>query len=211
MSTASTTEKAAAQLMTAEEFADFCSRPENDNKWLELVRGEVIELPPPMKRHGYVSGNTVRILGNYTFQRKKGYVTSNDSGVILERDPDTVRGPDVAYYEDASTFDELHPKYGEVPPRLAVEILSPNDRADRVMRKVTDYLRNGVELVWVADPEARTVTVYTPDNGPRVFGEKDELTGEKVLPGFRCQVADFFLLPGEKPKKSKPPRKRGKK
>lgn len=211
MSTASATAKTATKLMTAEEFFDFCNRPENDNKWLELVCGEVIELPPPMRPHGVVSFNIARILGNYAFQRKKGYLTSNDSGVILERDPDTVRGPDVAYYEDAAAFDELHPKYGEVPPRLAVEVLSPSDRADRVMRKVTDYLRNGVELVWVVDPEARTVTVYTPDNGPRVFGEKEELKGEEVLPGFRCRVADFFLLPGEKPKKSKPPRKPGKK
>src|SRR5215831_1767515 len=99
--------------MTAEEFCDWVHLPENANKWFELVRGEVIELPPPLKRHGFVSVNVGRILGNYTFQRRKGYVTGNDSGVILERDPDTVRGPDVALYEDAQSFAELHPKYGE--------------------------------------------------------------------------------------------------
>src|SRR5205823_14185033 len=133
--------------------------PENADRWFELVRGEVIQLPPPMKIHGVVCSNATILLGIYTRQRAFGYVTGNDSGVVLEHDPDTVRGPDVALYEDARSFDELHPKYGEIPPRLAVEVLSPGDRADQIMHKVTDYLRNGVELVWLIDPKARTVTV----------------------------------------------------
>jgi Uma2 family endonuclease len=186
---------AATKTMTAEEFCDFVHRPENDNKWFELVRGEVIELPPPFKRHGAVCANVARVLGNYTFQRRKGYITANDSGVILERDPDTVRGPDVALYEDAQKFEDLHPKYGEVPPRLAVEVLSPNDRADRVTRKMTDYLRNGVPLVWLIDPEARIVTVYRADGPPYELKELDEITGNAVLPAFCCKVADFFYLP----------------
>jgi Uma2 family endonuclease len=196
-------------LMTAEEFFDWVHRPENTNKWHELVRGEVIELPPPTRPHGVVGINSGRLLSNYTLQRGKGYVTSNDSGVILERDPDTVRGPDVALYEGAQRFVDLHPKYGEVPPRVAVEVLSPNDRADRINRKITDYVNNGVDLVWLIDPEARTVTVFRRDKGPYMLTEDQELTGEDVLPGFRCRVADFFLLPGERPKpKPKAPRKR---
>jgi Uma2 family endonuclease len=208
---AMTTATTGTKKMTAEEFADFVSQPENENRWFELVRGEVIELPPPFKPHGFVSINLGRILGNYAFRRGKGYLTGNDSGVILERDPDTVRGPDVAYYEDADSFDELHPKYGEVPPLLAVEVLSPNDRADRVNRKITDYLANGVVLVWVIDPGDRTVTVYRPDRGPRTLHQTEYLTGEDVLPKFRCRVSDLFALPGEKLKQApKRPRKKGK-
>jgi Uma2 family endonuclease len=198
-----------SKLMTAEEFYDWANRPKNENKWFELVRGEMIELPSPGLPHGVVAANAVRILGNYTFERRKGYVASNDCGVILERDPDTVRGPDVALYEDAHSFDELPPKYGETPPRLAVEVLSPNDRADQVMHQITDYLRNGVALVWLIDPEARTVTVCQPDKGPRVYKENEELSGEEVLPGCRCCVADFFFMPGqEQEPKGKTPRRR---
>jgi Uma2 family endonuclease len=194
--------------MTAEQFFEWANLSENDNKCLELVRGEVIELPVPMKRHGVVCGNTTRILGNFTFRRAKGYVASNDAGVILERDPDTVRSPDVALYEDATAFVDLHPKYGEVVPRLAVEILSPNDRADYITRKITDYLRNGVELVWVIDPVACTITVYRADSGPTTLEKDQVLKGDPVLPGFRCRVADFFLLPGEPPAKAAPRRRR---
>ncbi len=183
--------------MTAEEFCDWVHRPENSNKWFELVRGEVIELPPPRKPHGAVCMNVGRILSNYTFSRGRGYVTCNDSGVILERDPDTVRGPDVALYEDASKFQELHPKYGEVPPRLAVEILSPDDRANRIISKINDYLHGGVELVWIIDPELRQVTIYRPDRAPGVARGNEALEDAGVLPDFRCSVPELFRLPGE--------------
>jgi Uma2 family endonuclease len=187
-------------LMTAEEFCDWVHQPEQADKWFELVRGEVIELPAPNKPHGVVCMRVGYSLTAYTEQRGFGYLACNDSGVILERDPDTVRGPDVALYEDANTFAELHPKYGEVPPRLAVEVLSPNDRANKVLRKINDYLRCGVGMVWVIDPEIRTVTVHQPGKPQVELSENQELTGEDVLPSFRCLVADFFRLPGEKPK-----------
>jgi Uma2 family endonuclease len=183
--------------MTAVEFSEWVNRPENTNRWFELVRGEVIELPPPMKRHGFVAVNVGRILGNYTFQRGKGYVTGNDSGVILEREPDTVRGPDIAVYEDADKYDDLHPKYGEVPPILAVEVLSPNDRWSRVTSKILDYLKNGIRLVWLIDPQNREVIVYRPGHDPYTVEAHQEITGEDVLPGFRCPVSEFFRLPGE--------------
>jgi Uma2 family endonuclease len=194
----------ATTLMTAEEFHDWVHRPENANRWFELVRGEVIELPPPTKRHGVVSASVARILGNYTIARGAGYVTCNDSGVILQRSPDTVRGPDVAVYQDATSFEELHPKYGEVPPRLAVEVLSVNDKAGKVVSKITDYLANGIDMVWLIDPEERLVTVYRPGKSPYELRGDAELTGDDVLPGFRCRLADLFFVPAGKEKGESP-------
>jgi Uma2 family endonuclease len=191
----STTKK----LMTAEEFYEFVNRSENADRCFELVKGEVIEVSRPTKPHGLVCVRVGRILDAYAEQRGSGYAVGNDTGVILERDPDTVRGPDVAFYEDASTFAELHPKYGEVPPILAVEILSANDRHVKVMQKVTDYFNAGVRLVWVLDPESREVVVHRPDKKAQTLKATDEITGEDVLPGLRCRVGDFFRLPGEKP------------
>jgi len=194
----------ATRPMTAEEFCDWVQRPENANKWCELVRGEVIELPAPLKIHGVICLNLGARLWMFTQQQGKGYLTSNDSGVILERDPDTVRGPDIAYYEDATTFAELHPKYGEIPPRLAVEVLSSSDRYTRITEKVNDYLNNGVELVWLIEPELRAVTVCRAGRQPQILKEPQELTGEDVLPGFRCSVADLFLMAGDKARAAKP-------
>jgi Uma2 family endonuclease len=187
--------------MTAEEFADWVQRPENAARWFELERGEVIELPAPTRPHGVVAVRVATILSRYVEDRGEWYVASNDSGVILERDPDTVRGPDVAVYNDAASFEELHPKYGEVPPLLAVEIVSPGDRPGKAMRKIKDYLRAGVGLVWQIDPETRNVTVYQPGREPSLVEQDQELSGEAILPGFTCLVGDFFRLR----KKAEPP------
>lgn len=187
--------------MTVDEFFDFVNRPENDGRWFELVRGEVIELSRPARPHGFICGNSARILGNYTFRIRRFYVVSNDTGVVLERNPDTVRGPDVALFDDVHRMEDLPKKWGDTQPRLAVEVLSPNDRPDCVMDKITDYLNNNVDVVWVLDPQARTVTVYRKNAEPKVLTEKDRLTDEEVLPGFRCKVADFFVLPGSLPGK----------
>jgi Uma2 family endonuclease len=187
----------ATNLMTAEAFFAWVHRPENRDRWFELERGEVIEMPPPGLRHGVVCGIVGWILSSYVWRRKRGYVCTNDTGVILETDPDTVRGIDVALYDESPSYDELTPKYAEALPALGVEVLSPEDRPGRMLRRITQFLRKGIPLVWVVDPEGRDVTVYRAEREPYVLGEQDEITGEDAVPDFRCPVADFFRLPGE--------------
>lgn len=187
----------ASKLMTAEEFIDFVNRPENRDRIFELERGEVVELSRPGKRHGLVCGNTVGILGNFAAQRKRGYVCSNDTGIRVERDPDSVRGPDVMFFDDATVADEMEITFATNPPLVSLEVLSPNDSVGRVHRRVKEQLRFGIQLVWVLDPEARNVTVFRAGRENVVLEEADELGGEDVLPGFRCLVAEFFKLPGQ--------------
>jgi Uma2 family endonuclease len=105
----------------------------------------------------------------------------------------------VALYEDAHKFSDLHPKYGEVPPLLAVEVLSPSDRLSGIISKVNDYLQSGVTLVWVVDPQNRDVTVFRPGKPAYTVVTSQELTGMEVLPDFHCRVANFFYLPAEMP------------
>jgi Uma2 family endonuclease len=184
----------ATRLLTAEEFYEWAHRPENRDKVCELERGEIVQMSRPGKRHGLICANVVRILGNFLAQRKKGYLCSNDTGVVVERDPDTVRGPDVLLFEDAERFEQVEEKYGEQPPLLAVEVLSPNDSMGKVRRRVREQFRFGTRRVWVLDPDARIV--YRQGNEDRLVEETEELSDEEVLPGFRCRVADFFVLPG---------------
>jgi Uma2 family endonuclease len=189
----------ATKLLTAEEFYEWAHRPENRDKVCELERGEIVAMSRPGKLHGLVCANVVRILGNFAAQRKKGYVCSNDTGVVTERNPDTVRGPDVLFFEDAERIEQVEEKYGEQPPLLAVEVASPNDTPGKSMRRVTEQLRFGTRLVWVLDPDARNVVVYQLGKDDKVIEEAQELTGGDVLPDFRCQVAEFFALPGRPP------------
>jgi Uma2 family endonuclease len=183
--------------MPAEEFFDWVHRPENRDRHFELERGEVVEVSRPGERHGSTCLNVGRILLNYTFARRKGYACSNDTGLLLERDPDTVRGPDVVLYSEVRTFAELQLRYSKEPPTLAVEVLSPTDRFGPVTRRITRFLQYGVRMVWLVDPDGRTVTIYRADRLPQVLEGDDEIVCKDCLPGFRCRVAEFFLLPGE--------------
>jgi Uma2 family endonuclease len=185
--------------MTAEGFYEWVHRPENRDRFFELERGEVVEMPPPHKYHGRVCAKVCCLLETYAAGVGKGYPVSNDSGFCLETNPDTVRGADVSFYEDDQTADTMDRKYTTRLPKLAVEVLSPSDSPNKVTKRVTQFLIRGIALVWVIDPEVRSVAVYHPAKLPRVLDEGDELDGNDVLPGFRCRVAEFFALPGKQP------------
>jgi Uma2 family endonuclease len=186
----------ASKLMTADEFFDWVHTPENDGRFFELERGEVIEMPPPGKLHGFVCANISCLLWIYARQRKKGYVCSNDTGVIVEQDPDTVRGIDVTYYEDAKTAADMERKYAAEPPVLAVEVVSPSDRTNRTLRRVTELLKRGVQQVWVIDPQARDVSIFGRGRDPEILEFDQELVATEILPGFHCRVSELFEIPG---------------
>src|SRR5262245_54181458 len=187
----------ATKPMTAEEFYEWTHRPENRDKRFELERGKIVEMSRPGKQHGLICANIAGILWTFAKRRKKGYVCSNDTGVVVERENDTVRGPDILFFEDATKTEDVEEKYGETPPLLAVGVLSPNDTPGIISRRVREQLDFGTKIVWVVNPEDRNVTVYRLDKKPYVVGETEEITGKDVLPDFRCNVAEFFLLPGQ--------------
>lgn len=162
-------------LITAEEFA----RRPDDGRRTELVRGRIIELPPPGFRHGKIRNKVGRLLGNFAEEHDLGHVLNNDSGVITEREPDTVRGADVAYFSFARLpKDSIPETYPEIPPELVVEVRSPSDRWRDNHAKVAEYLNIGVLVVCVVDPEPQTVRLSYPDHPPQLLGPDDELTFE---------------------------------
>jgi Uma2 family endonuclease len=148
-------------------------------------------MPPPKGRHGVCCSRVNRAVGNFVEEKDLGHVTCNDAGFLAERDPDTVRGPDVGYWS-RERVPEVPEDYFEVPPDLAVEIVSPGDSQTRVQAKILQYLKQGVRMVWVVDPELRIVTVYRGLDQMRILEEDATLSGEEVLPGFNCPVRRFF-------------------
>ncbi len=142
----------AEALLTAEEFGQ---RPDSGPPE-ELVQGKVIRMTPPDRRHGYVclKAGTISCFAIWAEEHGLGRVMSNDSGVITERDPDTVRGADVAYYSyDRLPRGPLKAGYGPEVPELVFEVRSTHDRSRDVLEKVLEYLDAGVLVVVVLDPE----------------------------------------------------------
>lgn len=171
---------------------EFTKMPDPaDGSRLELARGEVVAMPPPKGRHGICCSKIAWLLMNHANPARLGWVTTNDTGVILDRGPDTVRGPDVAFWSIARQ-PVVPDGYFEIPPDIAVEVLSPDDRRKDVRAKIKEYLFYGVRLVWLVDPDARTVTVYQGKPRGTELDEEDMLDGDDILPGFACKVADLF-------------------
>jgi Uma2 family endonuclease len=177
------------KLLTAEEFAQLPEPPDGAKQ--ELVRGEIVTTPPPGGRHGVCCLKVGRRLGKYIEENGLGTVASDDTGFISERNPVTVRGPDLSYWSK-ERLGEVPDGYVAIPPDLAVEVVSPNDHYSLVQGKVRHYLARGVRLVWVVDPEDRSVTAYRAKQQATILGETDTLTGEDVVPGFSCRVVDLF-------------------
>ena len=176
--------------LTAEEFFRL-PRPA-DGSQQELVRGEILTMPPPGGLHGVTCLKVGRRIGNFVEDGPGGTVASNDTGFITDRDPDSVRGPDVSYWSK-ERLKEVPVGYIEIAPDMLVEVLSPSNTSKQIRAKIKEYFARGVRLVWVIAPEDRTLTIYrTPDEG-RVLHETAIVNGEDVLPGFECRVSD--LLP----------------
>src|SRR5262245_35855048 len=186
-------------LMTAEQFFDWVHLPQNADRRFELERGRVVEMSRPGERHGIVCVNVGYVLAGYIRRRRKGFACGNDTGVIWEDDPATVRGPDLLFYDVNCRFRDTNPRYSDEVPTLIVEVLSPNDRPNQVTRRITQFLRWGVRLAWVIDPEDQTVSVHRPGREAEVLDATQELTGDDVLPDFRCAIAEFFYTPADEP------------
>ena len=178
------------RLLTAEEYAALPDL----GRFTELVRGRIVEVNPPIPWHGYVCSRIDRIVGNFADEHDLGRVMSNDSGVITERGPDTVRGADICFYSYKRLPKGQMPMRGylDVRPELIFEVRSPGDRWAEMLRKATEYLGAGVLVVCLVDPEKAIVMICESEDPPRILGKDDMLTLPEILPGFEVKVSVFF-------------------
>jgi Uma2 family endonuclease len=181
---------ASKKLLTAEEFFLLPGPPDGSQQ--ELVKGEIVTMPPPGGLHGVSCNKAGRRLGNFVEDHARGTVTSNDTGFITERAPDSVRGPEIAYWS-TERLPVVPVGYIEIAPDMLVEVLSPSNTWKQIRAKLQEYFARGVRVVWVIAPEDRTLTIYRTADEGRVLHETATVTGEEVLPGFTCRVSD--LLP----------------
>ncbi|MBI4544544.1 MAG: Uma2 family endonuclease [Gemmatimonadetes bacterium] len=177
--------------LTVEQFERL---PENELYRLELVRGWIVREPRPAPLHARVASILNRHLAEFVEGSGLGAVF-DEMGVVLYEEPGTVRGPDLCFYvRDRIPAQGYGKGFWHVAPDLAVEILSPSNSASDILEKVTEYLDRGARLVWVVDPDSRSVTVYRSLREIQLLRGDDVLEGGDVLPGFRLPLARLFAL-----------------
>jgi Uma2 family endonuclease len=158
----------------------------------ELVRGELNMMTPAGFKHGLIVINLSSLLNNFVKSRNLGRITGAETGFIIRRDPDTVLAPDVAFIRADRLPENLPQGYFDGAPDLAVEVLSPNDRASEVQAKIRDWLEAGCKAVWIVDPKTKSVTIYKSNHDIAVLSTADALADTQLLPGFSAAVSEIF-------------------
>ena len=159
----------------------------------ELIRGVLCKTMSVGQEHGEIVLNLGARLWIIVNAQKLGRLAASDSGVWLERDPDTVREPDIAFFSAEKVPPGVRVTgYSETVPDLVVEVHSPSDSMREVHDKARMWLSYGVRLVWVVHPDTRTIDVHHQEHGVSTLTETDALDGADVLTSFSCPVSDLF-------------------
>ena len=154
----------------------------------EYVKGEVIALPAASLEHGIICSKVFLHLGMYVQEHHIGIVVTPDAGFqVGER----VLKPDVAFLSINRNPENLS-RACSIPPDLAIEVISQSDISRQIIEKAFAYLEAGTQIVWVFEPIGKTVTVYRSDTDIELLTRNDTLSGEDVVEGFSCPVAQFF-------------------
>lgn len=178
--------------------AELLERPDRDQ--YELINGELVE-----RNMGWqssrIGSKLLALLETYVAEHNLGWVNGADAAYqcyedALPEDPDRIRKPDVSFIR----LDRLPPEdepegYCQIVPDLVAEVVSPHDTIYELSLKIEEYRKAGVKLIWVVVPNTKTVTIHRLNGSMSELHDADELTGEEVVPGFCCSIADIFRTP----------------
>ena len=161
---------------------------ESDLEGYEYIKGELIPMAPTSVEHGDISMNLITPLNGHVRANQLGRVYAPDTGFQVG---DRFLIPDIAFISTDNRPTDRSKAF-KVPPDLAVEVVSPSDTLNRIQEKVFAYLEAGTQLVWLLEPRSKTVTVYRSETDITLLTRNDTLSGEEVVEGFTCQVAELF-------------------
>jgi Uma2 family endonuclease len=156
----------------------------------ELIEGELLPMVPTDFDHGDLQAEITALLRLHARMDGTGRVVA-EVGFVLQRNPDTVLAPDVAFVR-TERLPQKRTGFPELAPDLAVEIVSPGNTTAELARKIGIYLEAGVRAVWVVYPNERQVVVHRPEGPPQVFTDGDQIDGGEVMPELSLPVTEIF-------------------
>lgn len=176
---------------TAPSFEELLRLSERDG--YELIDGRLVEKPMGFES-GWVGGQLLGRLWQHCQPNQLGWVAPGDAGYqCFSQRPKLVRKADVSFVRRGRfPNDQIPTGHSRIAPDMATEVVSPNDEADQIMERVSDYLKAGVQLVWVIYPRSRMAVVFRADGSAAWLNENQELSGEGVIPGFVCRLGDIL-------------------
>jgi len=176
-----------AKLITGEELLAM-----GDIGRCELIDGRIVRMNPTGLQHGDIVIALGSALRDFVRKRQLGRVVGGEVGIYTRREPDRIRGADIAFVSRQRLADKPAKGFLQVAPELVVEVISPNDRWQGIRDKLEEYLAIGVQRVWIVEPENRVVLVYRSVTEMSRLGESDVLSGEGVLENFSLPLSELF-------------------
>ena len=180
------------QFIDADMFLEYVEQI--DDRIVELVEGVIVDMSRPGWEHGEILMSIAGRIHSHVLANDLGRVAVGDTGFVLERredGKDTVRGLDLAFVSKERASEHLSSGWTTIAPDLAVEIISPSNKASDIAKKIWQLLQAGTSMIWIVYPELQHIAVHTND-GTFKLKESDLLTGGDILPGFEVRVADIF-------------------
>lgn len=158
----------------------------------ELIDGRIVSMSPTGEEHSAIEFVLGGALLGFVRERGLGRVLGGEVGIYTRRNPDRVRGADVAFISKARSSGTPRKGFLETAPELVVEIMSPENRWEDMQQKIEEYFAIGVDRVWIVEPDNRVVRVYRSISEMVRLGEEDVLRGEGQLDGFQVPVRALF-------------------
>ena len=177
-----------ATLITAEEFLVLST-----DKPSELVRGEVVEFEFGTFSHGAICARVGFCLAEWARTQKADVaIACNNNGLVLDRNPDTVRGPDLQLIQlDRLPYRKSPVGYLNIPPNVVIEVLGVWDRTSKVLGRVVEFLTFSVHEAWIVCPKSKAVFIHRDNEETTVFQGTDIVTSPQ-LPDFECPLPKLF-------------------
>ena len=160
----------------------------------ELIDGVIVKMSPAGGLHSFIELTLALLVGGFVKDRKVGFYMVGEVGIFIRREPDRIRGADLAVWAHAKLPDGPPAGFVEVAPDLVVEILSPTDRWMDMRQKINDYFSIGVDTLWIVDPDEETVFVYPSASQRTALRRGDTLAGTGPLTGFTLPVSELFAF-----------------
>lgn len=181
------------QLVSADTFWSLIQSGAVEQR-TELIEGEIRDMAPAGEEHGIIAGHFFGHIWQFVTKHKSGRVTAAETGYVVHKNPDgkdTVLAPDVGFTTNKRLLQSVSSKFAPYAPDLAVEVVSPNDKAYEIQEKVSKYLQYGTQLIWVVYPKTEEVVVHQA-NASTTLSREDTLSAPAILPGFELPLNEIF-------------------